>query len=238
MNHPSNSQRICPFQTLVSGLERVALRHGVPHPDCQDCAQEAFLALVIAHPDWPILTPRTIAWARGVVRYKALIYHRQRRQHPSVSLEEMGYFPLDRQFLPLQPAFDRDDAPVEIASKIPDLLGHLSEVNRQIIIRRVQEDRSFAEIGDALGLTANQVKARFLRAVKSLRQHGILSCNIACMLGGRNRRRSRLHRVMTLAHASVKQVASRRMAASKHIMYSSSKARQMIPTAFLRFSAG
>lgn len=167
-----DSHLIRPFQTLVSDLERVALRHGVPHPECQDCAQEALLALVIAHPDWPITAPRTIAWARGVARYKALIHHRQRRQHPSMSLEELGCIPLDERSLPSLPAIDRDDAAVEIASDITDLLGHLSEVNRQIIIRRVQEGRGFTEIGEELGLTANQVKARLLRAVKCLRKHG------------------------------------------------------------------
>lgn len=169
-----------PFQTLASDLERVALRHGVPYPDCQDCAQESLLALVIAHPDWPVTAPRTIAWARGVARYKALIYHRQRRQHPGMSLEELGCIPLDRRSLPSLASINRDDAAAGITSSITDLLGHLSEVNRQIIIKRVQEGISFAEIGEALGLTANQVKARLLRAVKTLRKNFATLCVCVC----------------------------------------------------------
>jgi RNA polymerase sigma-70 factor (ECF subfamily) len=49
-------------------------------------------------------------------------------------------------------------------------LGRLPENYRQIIQLRYQEERSFEEIGEQLGLTANAARKLWLRAVKRLQE--------------------------------------------------------------------
>ncbi len=170
MSHQLDSHWRGPFHSLVARLKRLARRYRVPPSESDDCAQEALLALLIAHPDWPIENPRTIAWLCGVTRNQALSLHRDRRRHPSRSLDELGRVLSHKSPLPSERDAGRDGPSGAIAARAQALLNNLSEINRRIVIQRVQKGRGFSEIGDAFGLTAHQVKARYLRALKSIRR--------------------------------------------------------------------
>ena len=174
MSHHLDSLPKRPFRVLISGLEHIARRHGVPHPDYEDCAQQVLLALLIAHPDWSIEapSPRAVAWIRGAARLVALDYHRQRRRHPSVSLGELGWVLPDKLSLLSNREAERGGTEPGIDAKATacDVLKTLSEMNRRIIIRRVRECQTFSEIAEDVGLTREQVKSRYQRAMKSLRR--------------------------------------------------------------------
>ena len=58
-----------------------------------------------------------------------------------------------------EPAAYQHGRYLEIASEAQILFGRLSEVNREILSRRIQWGLTFAEIGTALGLGSDQVKA-------------------------------------------------------------------------------
>ena len=165
-------------------LECLARRCHVPLSDCEDCVQEAFLTLLIAHPDWPMDAPRTIAWLRVVTRNRAMDYHRGRQRHPSVRLDDLGREPIDKS-IPITWTDDEGNGlDSGFEARTQALLEAISEINRQILILRIQENLTFSEIGDTIGLTAQQAKARYNRTVKHLRNRLVPSCDDASKIGG------------------------------------------------------
>lgn len=76
--------------------------------------------------------------------------------------------------LPLDPALQRSTTPskdatrVEVRDWVRLALELLAAEDRKIILAREYEDRSFVEIGDELGMTANAVRMRWVRAVARL----------------------------------------------------------------------
>ncbi len=53
-------------------LKRLAARRGVCAWDWEDCVQEAWLALLLEHPDWTLDEPRSWAFLRCVAHNKAV----------------------------------------------------------------------------------------------------------------------------------------------------------------------
>lgn len=186
MSHDPRPHPVCSFRSAGDSLERLASRCRVPTSDCADCAQGALLALLIAHPDWQIDSPRTIAWLRGAARNLAMNRHRERRRHPSVSLEDLEWDPVVSTPPLSQAGDDRDGSNFDIDSRVQALLDGVSEVNRQIFLQRAREGLGFSEIGSTVGLTAQQAKARYRRVVKALRMRISQPCDNA--FGGGNQR--------------------------------------------------
>lgn len=76
--------------------------------------------------------------------------------------------------LPLDPALQRSTTPskdatrIEVRDWVRLALELLAAEDRKIILAREYEDRSFVEIGEELGMTANAVRMRWVRAVARL----------------------------------------------------------------------
>jgi RNA polymerase sigma-70 factor, ECF subfamily len=149
-------------------LNHKLMRCGVPVSACEDCAQEAWLALLSRHPDWKPDESRTWAWLLAVARNKALDFHRQSRVHRCQSLDDSFSSPFSYPPEALREV-GADSPHQEIVSELQDGLDRLSEVNHELFIQRVQGGLSYREIGEGLGLTPAQVKNRYHRAVKKLR---------------------------------------------------------------------
>lgn len=66
---------------------------------------------------------------------------------------------------PSEAAIDREEA-----ERIQALLANLPENYRQVIVWRYQEGRSYDDIGQALGLTANAARKLLLRALRRVQQ--------------------------------------------------------------------
>lgn len=58
----------------------------------------------------------------------------------------------------------------ELSPVIDETLAKLSETDRQCILHRILEERSFGELGASLGVSENSARMRFNRAVERLRQ--------------------------------------------------------------------
>ncbi len=153
---------------LAARLNRLARRCRAPACDCDDCVQDAFLALLKAHPDWMMDDPRTVAWLAGVVRNKALDLHRLSQRRTITLLDEPASIPSADPSQAIEE--DKPDSHRRrVVLDLQQLLNDPPADNREILIRRVQLKLSYREIGEPLGLTANQVKSRYNRAVKTLR---------------------------------------------------------------------
>ncbi|MFY9342529.1 MAG: RNA polymerase sigma factor [Planctomycetota bacterium] len=76
--------------------------------------------------------------------------------------------------LPLDPALQRSTTPsraasgIEFRDRVRLGLELLAPEDRKILIEREYEDRSFVDIGNELGMTANAVRMRWVRAVGAL----------------------------------------------------------------------
>jgi RNA polymerase sigma factor (sigma-70 family) len=76
--------------------------------------------------------------------------------------------------LPLDPALQRSTTPSQNASRVEVRdwvrlgLELLEAEDRKIILAREYEDQSFVQIGEELGMTANAVRMRWVRAVARL----------------------------------------------------------------------
>ena len=74
-------------------FRRLPGRCGVGDWDWEDCVQEAYLALLVGHPDWTVDEPRAWAWLRRVARNKAVDIRRGLQRHPHRSLDERTFNP-------------------------------------------------------------------------------------------------------------------------------------------------
>jgi RNA polymerase sigma factor (sigma-70 family) len=168
------------YGSLATCLWHRALRLGVPASECEDCVQEGWLALLETHPDWALNEPRTRAWLLALVRLKAIDVHRGRLRHPSQSLIVLG--DISARDYPAEVAADvEDNWNQALLLKLQGALTQLSEVNREIFIRRVHGD-VYRHIGNAVGLSAEAVKGRYQRTRRGLQR--ILARNDASNLGG------------------------------------------------------
>jgi RNA polymerase sigma-70 factor (ECF subfamily) len=68
------------------------------------------------------------------------------------------------------PSPSREASANEQAEMVRKALEQLPENYRRVIVLRYQDERSFDEIGDLLGLTANAARKLLLRAVERMRQ--------------------------------------------------------------------
>ena len=156
------------FPVIAARLKRRIRRDGVPDLECEDCVQEVWLALLEAHPEWTLDEPRTRAWLLAVAHNKALDFHRRRHRHPSRSLDELRPIPSNDPLPGAGTEVDREDPHQELLSALQGALTRISEVNREIFMRRAQGETN-RQIGNAIGLTPDQVKWRYHRVLAHLR---------------------------------------------------------------------
>lgn len=198
------------FALLRTQLIRVTARCGAPAHEREDCVQEAWFALLVRHRDWPLDDPRTWRWLQRVARNKAIDAHRRGRR---------GLKSLDREvrtpsaFIgPDRPDdLDLDSEPTHALAlgRVADALEKLAEVDRAIFIQHAQGGTTFAEIGQDLGLTPGQARARYNRALHRIRSWlGVQSTNASIDWGGGRRSVSPNHITgRTDAHAGIGRIS-------------------------------
>ncbi len=179
-----NTSRL--FHSLAARLKRFAMRCRVADSECEDCIQEAWLALLQRHPDWALDQPRTRAWLFAVVRNKARDCHRQAHRHQSQSADDLDSVPFNNPLPRAERQLDQNGRNREAASKLQDGLNRLSKVNREIFIQRAQEGLPYKEIGVVLGLLPQQVKIRYRRVLQRLRRQARNHARMHSKGGGRS----------------------------------------------------
>jgi RNA polymerase sigma-70 factor (ECF subfamily) len=129
-----------------------------PSGDAEDVVQEVFANAAEALAASARKAPPTLGWLYTVARRRLVDESRHRRRRRTVSLEvvpdlggrEEPYGGLVAQ------AFDR-------------ALASLTDGQRQVVVLRLLEGRTFAEIAASLETTEEACRMRFMRALQQLR---------------------------------------------------------------------
>jgi RNA polymerase sigma-70 factor, ECF subfamily len=139
---------------------RYLRRHGVPHPDAEDLAQEVLVAAFM-HSD-AVKAGKLHAWLRAVAHNK-LIDRARRADNRTLSVAKV---PDTRDSAPLP-----DEIVIGSASRqiLLDALGLLPARDQRIVRLRYLEERSVQETAQATGMTVGAAKVALLRARAKLR---------------------------------------------------------------------
>lgn len=168
------------FDRYVSRVYRQALRLTGNEADAEDVVQDVFL---LAYRKAKTFQGKSefSTWLYRLTMNAALTKLRQRKREKEVSLDD--YLPQFREdgrhLIPVvdwSQDIDKLVTGSEINQIIRQVLDQLSSVDRAVVVMSDLEDISNREIGEALGLTIQAVKARLHRARLFLR--GKLSASL------------------------------------------------------------
>ncbi len=127
-------------------------------PSAEDATQEVF---VRAFTKIDTLTAdRVLPWLMRVARNHCCDVLRKRGRVPET---------------PTDPTDDRFDGVVDATpetSSLPEMLRGLTEVEREVVLLRVQDEVPYGEIASALDMTEGSVRNVYSRAIRRLRENG------------------------------------------------------------------
>ena len=161
----SNWSRL--YVSIADRLKRRMMRDRVPASDCRDCVQQVWLALLEAHPEWALDEPRTMGWLLAVAHNKAMDFHRQRHRHASQGIDDLDSIPFNEPPREIDEEVAPDSRRQAFISGLQDALTRATDINREIFNGRMHGD-TYGQIGDAVGLSPNQVRARYHRVLRKL----------------------------------------------------------------------
>ena len=145
-----------PFQRLVDLHGEHVFRYlvAVAGPtEADDCWQETFLAALRVYPDVRA-NSNLRAWLFTIAHNKAMDAHRSRKRRP-----EPGHVP------------DRASPPVE--PPVPELweaVDGLPPKQRTAVLQRYVKDLPYADIGEAMGVSADAARRNVFEGLKKLRE--------------------------------------------------------------------
>jgi RNA polymerase sigma-70 factor (ECF subfamily) len=132
------------------------------HHEALDVVQDVFLRwdqqCATSAPTQPRGWLRRVTWNRAMDvcrRWKADADAAARMGRPEVAAAE-SHAPLDRGAL---------------RADLAAALERLSDAQREVLLAKVYDDMTFAQIAAELGLAVSTVKTHYLRAVRALRDH-------------------------------------------------------------------
>jgi RNA polymerase sigma-70 factor (ECF subfamily) len=130
--------------------------------DEDDLLQEVWSSVLRELPNRAVVTESAFhAWLRTIIvkRFRDML--RRRVSGPSTLDPPMATAELD------SPAEAAERG--ELAKRLHDAMATLPERDRQIIALRSEQDRTFTEIAETVGLSTASVRARYSRALRRLR---------------------------------------------------------------------
>jgi RNA polymerase sigma-70 factor (ECF subfamily) len=134
---------------------RLAERHTGSRDDALDVLQDAFAHLFGRFPGF-VLTAQLTTYLYPVVRNLAL--DRVRRRRPEVDVDTLA------ETLPAPPAAAPDHGLARLVAALP-------AAQREVLLLRYADDRSLAQIADALAIPLGTVKSRLHAALAALKGH-------------------------------------------------------------------
>src|SRR5439155_16396953 len=127
------------------------VRREVTAAEAEDLTQEVFAAAAAALLDARVEAPPPLAWLYTVARRRLVDVARRRVSSESPS-------PNDR------PADERTYGP-QVGRELAAAFGQLTDAQRRVIVLKLFDGRSFAEIGALLGSSEGACKMRFSRGL-------------------------------------------------------------------------
>lgn len=141
------------------------------HEDAQDVLQDAIVKLVQKIRDGEFVggqdawQPYLYTTIRRLAIDLSRKEDRRRRREDNVSADIEA-----EQFEAFHPWFDAEGGDDEIRSQLEDALKALPEKFSEVIIMKVWGERTFAEIGEALGISPNTAASRYRYGLDALKR--------------------------------------------------------------------
>jgi RNA polymerase sigma-70 factor (ECF subfamily) len=144
------------FRRHRGQVYRYLLRRTGHEADAEDLTQKVFTDAAAAlqagsRPD------SLLAWLYTVAERRFIDYLRRLKAHPETRLSERFPDPHGLEY------------GGDIATALADALRRLPKAQREVIVMKLFEERSFADIAEKLGLHEGAAKMRFSRGLASLR---------------------------------------------------------------------
>jgi len=139
--------------------------------DAEDLAQEVFLKVFRALPQFDPARARLSTWVYTFVRNHCFDVHKRRRVTTHSMHGDAADDSRDREFpdqRELQPAAEAENQ--ELGRRIGEALARLGEDQRMVFVLREYEGLDYHEIALATGVSEGTVKSRLFRAKEALRQ--------------------------------------------------------------------
>lgn len=144
---------------LRAVVRRGLARTGRSDVDGEDIVQETLLAVHLKRQTWDEAQP-LMPWVRAIAHYKLVDALRRRgfREHLPIETVEAA----------LPEGVEPEPEPAAAASDIRELLGRLSDRQREIVVGMAIEGRSAKELGERLGMADGTVRVVLHRSLRLL----------------------------------------------------------------------
>lgn len=152
-------RRADPLVVQYPEILRFVRRRVASTSQAEDVTQEAFASAAEALARSSDTAPPTLGWLYTVAR-RRLIDESRRRRAPITPLE-----------LVCETEARDDEYGGFVARALETGLAQLSEPQRAVVVLRLLEGLSFAEIGSQLAATEDACRVRFMRGLEQLRAH-------------------------------------------------------------------
>jgi len=124
--------------------------------DAEDLTQEVFAAAAVALADARVEAPPPLAWLYTVARRRLVDLARRRASSDSSAADD-------------RTAEERTYGP-QVGRALADAFTRLTDAQRRVIVLKLFDGRSFAEIAALLGSSEGACKMRFSRGLATLRE--------------------------------------------------------------------
>jgi len=143
------------FVRHYGSVYRFVRRHGTGREEAEDLTQEVFAAAVSALGEARVESPPPLRWLYTVAQRRLLDVARRRRFVPAAAAEEV-------------PAPDAAYGS-DVAEALARAVAELPDSQRRVVVAKLWEGRSLAEIAERLGTSEAACKMRFARGLAQLR---------------------------------------------------------------------
>lgn len=130
------------------------------HHDALDVVQDVFLKWMAqcmrGTPDHPR------GWLRRVTVNRAIDVARQRRERPEADIQVADRYGTEQ-------ALVRDDREV-LREDVSTAMQRLPEMQRAVLVAKVYDELTFAQVADDLGIAVSTAKTHFVRALTAMRE--------------------------------------------------------------------
>jgi RNA polymerase sigma-70 factor (ECF subfamily) len=148
-----------PLARQYPEILRFVRRRAGSSGQAEDITQEAFASAAATLARSSKAAPPTLAWLYTIAR-RRLVDEARRRRPTGSPLELVG-----------EVAARDDEYGGLVARALEAALAELGEAQRAVVVLRLLEGLSFAEIGTKLGPSEEACRVRFMRALRQIRAH-------------------------------------------------------------------
>jgi RNA polymerase sigma factor (sigma-70 family) len=161
------------FMIFNEVIRRFARTQQLAVADGDDLVQEVWLQVIRSMPDFVCAKsrPGLRTWLYQVVQNKIKDAVRHKARHPTQNLDRVlaeGHEPADPSQDPAK-LFQRHETAAMVGVALEQIRGQVHQTNMRVIELHWIHGRSLAEVGEILGLTANEIQCRQYRMFARMR---------------------------------------------------------------------